>query len=205
MGNKHQDPNPEPSPPTPQAQLQEGETHPLCHGQTSKPTQSWVCSSLEAVLLGCQGNSLPESSQMPAGSSLAPHFPEEKVINEKVFTNNAEFPPHEQSAVWRATVHPLFIGPTSTWFTWEVNAELCCQQLSALDSPSSAPHGCQHSLLILPASTHQPCSACAENSECMMEQEPAQTPQLQLHRAQQAKGWLHRACLRVTEPQNSLG
>lgn len=116
MGTRIQTcPNFHPPPPTPQVQLQEGETHIFSNGKISKPTQSFVCSSLEDVFLGCQGNSLSVSSQMPAGSSLAPHFQEEKVINEKIFNNSAELPPHEQSAVWRATVHALLIGPTNTW------------------------------------------------------------------------------------------
>lgn len=147
MGTRIQTcPNLQPPPPAPQARLQEGETHIFSNGNIAKPTQSFVCSSLEDVFLGCQGNSLSASSQMPAGSSLAPRFQEEKVINEKIFNNSAEFPPHEQSAVRRATVHPLFFGPTNTWQGGKSRAQLPAVESSGFSQlcftwiPALPPH-----------------------------------------------------------------
>lgn len=160
MGNKHQDPNLPKLAATPSQPPRTGGRKPQPLPWSETPSS--VRSSLEDVFLGCQGNSLPASFQMPAGSSLAPHFQEEKVISEKLFTTMLNS--HHMSRVLCGeppSILYLLAPPTPGG---EVNPELC-SLLSPLDSPSSAPHGEQHSLLILTGSPHAPalpCSGCKQ-------------------------------------------
>lgn len=106
--------------------------------------------SPEDALLGCQGNSLFASPRRPAGRSLVTNSPEEEVIKEKHLTTMLNSHPvcgnthTEHTQLLRGNSHAhghissLPFTPLTP--TGKTNGKLCPQQLSLVETHSSALH-----------------------------------------------------------------